>query len=156
VSCGYFKWGRRLVVGWDLGQGRTVQVSVCRVGGFGYRVARRVVAVLTGLSMDRMSAMLPYSCPVSRICVAYADCGSLFLVYLICSLHLILRVLLVCPTYALWHVWHSFVYSTFFEVVFGVAVCCSVFWAIVLLVLYAVFVLVCLNRLVTFLIFGEW
>jgi hypothetical protein len=51
-----------------------------------------------------VSAVLPNPCPFSMMCVAYPDCGSLFVVYLMCSRYLVLRLLLVCPTYALWQV----------------------------------------------------
>jgi hypothetical protein len=47
-------------------------------------------------------AVLPNSCPFSMMCVAYPDCGSLFVMYLMCSRNLVLRLLLICPTYSFW------------------------------------------------------
>ena len=48
-----------------------------------------------------VSSRLPYSCLFWSICRAYADCGWLFLIYLLCSLYQVGMVLLVCPMYAL-------------------------------------------------------
>ena len=46
----------------------------------------------------------PYSCILSRICSAYADCGLFVRIYLICSLYLASVDLLVWPMYTPWHV----------------------------------------------------
>jgi len=50
---------------------------------------------LTGLSNDMLSLMDPYSWMFFGICNAYADWGSLFFMYLVCSRCLMVRVLLV-------------------------------------------------------------
>ena len=57
-----------------------------------------------------VSSMVPYSCLLFNICRAYADLGSLYFVYLVCSWCLALRFLLVCPTYAFLHVLQVNVY----------------------------------------------
>ena len=50
---------------------------------------------LTGLSNDMVSLMGPYSWMFCSMCNAYADWGSLFFMYLVCSRCLMVRVLLV-------------------------------------------------------------
>jgi len=45
-----------------------------------------------------VSSMLPYSCLQLSICSAYAERGSLFLMYLMCSRNLGFKFRLVCPT----------------------------------------------------------
>jgi hypothetical protein len=80
-----------------------------------------------------VSVVVPYSCRLCRMCCAYADCGWLFLMYLICSRHLVLRLRLVCPMYALLHVLHVILYTPLFSrscVALGFRVfflCCIVF-----------------------------
>ena len=46
-----------------------------------------------------------------RMCRAYADCGSLFFMYRICSRCLFVRSLFVCPMYALLHVLQTSLYT---------------------------------------------
>ena len=71
--------------------------------------------LLIGFRSNTVSLILPYSCLLLSICRAYVDFGSLFFIYLVCSWYLALRLRLLCPTYALWHVMHViFVYSAFF------------------------------------------
>jgi len=64
------------------------------------------VGVLICLRRVIVSSMLPYSCLQLIICSAYAERGSLFLMYLMCSRNLDFKFRLVCPTYALWQVLH--------------------------------------------------
>jgi hypothetical protein len=58
-----------------------------------------------------VSLILPYSCLLLSICNAYAERGSLFFIYLVCSWYLAFRLRLVCPTYALRHVLHMILYT---------------------------------------------
>jgi hypothetical protein len=53
-----------------------------------------------------VSVRVPYSWMCCRICWAYADWGSLFFMYLMCSLYLMDRLRLVWPMYALLQVLH--------------------------------------------------
>jgi len=53
---------------------------------------------LHGCINFRVSFAVPYSCLLFSICVAYADAGLLVLMYLICSLYLIVMGLPDCPT----------------------------------------------------------
>jgi hypothetical protein len=48
-----------------------------------YGVSREVL--LRGLKRVMVVFMGPYSCWLWRICRAYADCGLLFVMYLVCS-----------------------------------------------------------------------
>jgi len=48
-----------------------------------------------------VSVMFPYYCLQLRMCAAYAERGSLFLMYLTYSRNLKFRLRFVCPTYAL-------------------------------------------------------
>jgi len=48
-----------------------------------------------------VSAMLPCSCLQLSMCSAYAERGSLFLMYRMCSRNLDFKFWLVCPTYTL-------------------------------------------------------
>ena len=57
-----------------------------------------------------MSLSGPYSCLFCSMWSAYADCGSLFFIYRMCSLYLSVRFLLVCPMYPLLHVLHISLY----------------------------------------------
>ena len=50
---------------------------------------------------DIVSVRVPYSWMFRRMCWAYADWGSLFFMYLMCSLYLMHRLRLVWPMYAL-------------------------------------------------------
>jgi len=58
------------------------------------------VGVLICLRRVIVSSMLPYSCLQLSICSAYAERGSLFLMYRVCSRNLDFKFLLVCPTYS--------------------------------------------------------
>ena len=46
-----------------------------------------------------MVLMRPYSWLLFRICRAYADFGSFYFMYLMCSWYLCLRFQFVCPVY---------------------------------------------------------
>ena len=88
--------------------------------------------LLTGFRSDIVSLILPYSCLLLSICSAYADLGSLFFMYRVCSWYLALRLRLVCPIYALWHVLHVICIFRFFRIlgwgyVFSV-LCIAVSW----------------------------
>ena len=52
-----------------------------------------------------------YLCLLLSICNAYAERGSLFFIYRVCSWYLAFRLRLVCPTYALRHVLHVILYT---------------------------------------------
>jgi hypothetical protein len=43
-----------------------------------------------------ISSNVPYSCWLFNMCCANADCGWLFLIYLICSWYLCFNSMLVC------------------------------------------------------------
>ena len=73
------------------------------------------VGVLICLRRVIVSSMLPYSCLQWSICSAYAERGSLFLVYRVCSRNLDFKFRLVCPTYALWQVLHVIFYIPLFS-----------------------------------------
>jgi len=62
-----------------------------------------------------VSLILPYSCLLLSMCNVYAERGSLFFIYRVCSWYLDLRLRLVCPTYALWHVLHMILYIPLFS-----------------------------------------
>jgi len=47
--------------------------------------ASRKCGLLTGFSSDILSLILPYSCMMFSICSVYADLGSLFFMYRVCS-----------------------------------------------------------------------
>jgi len=61
-------------------------------------VGIRSVCLSMPFSSVIVSFMFPYSCLFFSMCRAYADLGSLFFMYLVCSRCLALRFLLVCPT----------------------------------------------------------
>jgi len=110
--------------------------------------------LLTGFISDIVSLILPYSCLLLSICSAYADLGSLFFMYRVCSWYLALRLRLVCPIYALWHALHVILYIPLFSYS-GMEVCFFCFmYCCVVVVLNAMFILVFLNKLVIVLIFG--
>ena len=44
-----------------------------------------------GLSSGIVSVMVPYSCAFCKMCWAYADLGSLFFIYRMCSWNLWIR-----------------------------------------------------------------
>jgi len=56
------------------------------------------------------SSFGPNSCLFCSMWVAYADCGLFVLIYLMCSLYLVLMALPDCPTYAILHVLHISLY----------------------------------------------
>ena len=95
-------------------------------------------------------SFVPYSCIISKMCVAYADFGLFVLICLICSLYRTLLAQPDCPTYTPLHVLHFNLYIPRGPLY----VCFSVSCCIVLLARKATFRLVCLNRLVTHLISG--
>jgi len=108
--------------------------------------------LLTGFRSDIVSLILLYSCLLLSICSVYADLGSLFFMYRVCSWYLALRLRLVCPIYALWHV--IFYIPLFSYSGMGVCFFCFMYCCVVVVVLNAMFILVFLNKLVTVLIFG--
>ena len=73
------------------------------------------VGVLICLRRVIVSLMLPYSCLQLSICSAYAELGSLFLMYRMCSRNLDFKLRLVCPTYALRQVLHVILYTPLFS-----------------------------------------
>jgi hypothetical protein len=93
-----------------------------------------------------VSLIGPYSC-LLFMCSAYADWGSLCLIYLMCSWYLCFKLRLVCPIYDIWHVLHvslQMPHLTCFWVLlvsFGFVCCCMV-----LVLLNDICILVCLNR----------
>ena len=56
------------------------------------------VDVLIYLRRVIVSLMLPYACLQLNICSAYAERGTLFLMYRMCSRNLDFKWRLVCPT----------------------------------------------------------
>jgi hypothetical protein len=108
-----------------------------------------IVSGFTCFSSVIISAGVPYSCMLCRMCCTYTDCGWLFLMYLTdmfaaCGF----EVLLVCPMYALLQVLQVILYTPLLSrscVVSGFRVfviCCIVF-----VVLNAILMSVFLNRL---------
>jgi len=73
------------------------------------------VGVLICLRRVIVSSMLPYSCLQVSICSAYAERGSLFFMYRVCSRNLDFKFRLVCPIYALWQVLHVIFYIPLFS-----------------------------------------
>jgi len=67
--------------------------------------------LLIGFRSVIVLLILPYSCLLLSICNAYAERGSLFFIYRVCSWYLAFRLWLVCPTYALRHVLHVILYT---------------------------------------------
>ena len=105
------------------------------------------VHVLTNCMVSSWGA---YSCLLFNICKAYTDWGLLVLIYLMFSLYLILIVLPVCPIYARLHVLHvSFYMPLDFPLVcFSDASKLNM----LLVVLYALFIVLFLNTFVMLLI----
>jgi len=105
-----------------------------------------------------VSSMLPYSCLQLSICSAYAERGSLFLMYLMCSWNHDFKFRLVCPTYAFWQVLHIILYIPLFSCscnqvgAMGFMRWCNV----VVVFLNAMPIFIFLNKLVIFVIFGLW
>jgi len=105
------------------------------------------VGVLICLRRVIVSSMLPYSCLQLSKCSAYAERGSLFLMYSMCFQNLDFKFRLVCPTYALWQVLHVILYIPLFSCscnrvgAMGFMRWCNV---------------VVLNKVVIFLIFELW
>ena len=65
-----------------------------------------LVALCICFSSEMVFVRVPYSWVFCRMCWAYADWGSLFFMYLMCSLYLTDRLQLVWPMYALLQVLH--------------------------------------------------
>jgi hypothetical protein len=102
-----------------------------------------------------VSCMGPYSWLLFSMCRAYVDFGSLFLMYLTCSWCLDLKFLLVCPTYAFWHVLQLILYTPLLS--YSDVVCCVLDlrnFSVVVAGLKAMFMFVFLNRFVIALILG--
>jgi hypothetical protein len=98
---------------------------------------------------------LPYSCLLLRICNAYADMGLFVLMYRMCSWYLIVIDLPVCPTYDLLHVLHCSLYIPQEIALFCGTLSRNCLYT-VLFVRKAMFMLVCLNKLVILCISGLW
>jgi hypothetical protein len=81
-----------------------------------------------GLSNCSVFSFVPYSCLFSRICAAYTNAELLDLIYLMCSLNLMLIVLPDCPTYTLLHVLHFNLYIPLGSLCLCLAVfsCCCI------------------------------
>jgi len=113
------------------------------------------VGVLIYLRRVIVSSMLPYSCLQLSICSTYAERGSLFLMYGVCSRNLDFKFRLVCPTYALWQVLHLILYIPFFSCSCNrVGAMGFMRWCNVVVVLNTMPIFVFFNKLVIFLIFG--
>lgn len=61
---------------------------------------RRPNHVFSYLSHLAVLCNMPNSCPLFKICKAYADLWLLYFVYLQCSLYCFVRSVPVCPTFA--------------------------------------------------------
>jgi len=104
-----------------------------------------------------VSSMLPYSCLQLNMCSAYAERGSLVLMYRMCSRNLDFKFRLVCPTCALWQILHIILYIPLFSCSCNrVGAVGFMRWCNAVVVLNAMHVFVFLNKLVIFLIFGLW
>ena len=121
----------------------------CSVCMYTFSKGSNMCGLLTGFRSDSVSLILPYSCLSLSVCSAYADLGSLFFMYLVCSWYLALRLVLVCPIYALWHVLHMILYIPLFSYS-GMRVCffCFIYCCVVVVVLNDMFALVFWNKLV--------
>ena len=110
------------------------------------------VPLVHAFSNCKVSIAGPYSCLFCNMCIAYADCGLLLLIYLMCSLYLVFIDLSDCPIYALLQVLHCnlCIPLGFVLCAFSLDNCCRV----VLVALNAMCILVSLNRLVIRLIMG--
>jgi len=97
----------------------------CSVCMYIYSKGSSRCGLLTCFGSDIISLILPYSCRMLSIWSAYADLGSLFFMYRVWSWYLALRLWLVCPIYAWWHVLHVILYIPLFSFS-GVGVCFSV------------------------------
>ena len=115
------------------------------------------VGVLICLRRVIVSLMLPYSCLQLSICSAHAERESLFLMYRMCSQNLDFKFRLVYPTYALWQVLHVILYIPFFSCSCNrVGAMGFMRWCNVFVVLNAMPIILFLNKLEIFLIFGLW
>jgi len=129
----------------------------CSVCMYSCSVGSRRVCLSIFFSSVIVSSMFPYSCLLLSMCRAYADLGSLFFIYLVCSWCLALRFLLVCPTYAFLQVLQVNLHIPLFSYSdVGFCLCVLMIFCVVSAVLKAIFMFVFLNRLVTALIFGLW
>ena len=100
---------------------------------------------------------VPYSCLQLSICSAYAECGSLLLMYRMCYQNLDFKFRLVCPTYALQQVLHVILYIPLFSCSCNRAGAMGFMrWCNVVVVLNAMPIFAFLNKLVNFLIFRLW
>jgi hypothetical protein len=77
-----------------------------------YRVSSEVLLVC--FSNVLVSWICPYSCLLFRMCRAYADWGSLFFTYLMCSWYCCFKLCFVCLMYDMTGVAGEFVNATFF------------------------------------------
>jgi len=103
------------------------------------------------------SSMLPYSCLHLSICSAYAERGSLFLMYRMCSRNIDFKFRIVCPTKILWQVLNIILYIPRFSFSCNlVGAVGFIRWCNVVVVLNTMPIFVFLNKLVIFLVFGLW
>ena len=85
------------------------------------------VPFLQGFNSFSVSYTEPNSCLLSKMCMAYAEVGMLFLMYHRCSLCLTVIDLPDCPPYVLLHVLHLSWYSPLVLVLLGFCEsCCSI------------------------------
>jgi len=93
-----------------------------------------------------------YSCLQLSICSAYAERGTLLLMYRVCSRNLDFNFQLVCPTYALWEVLHVILYIPLFSCSCNrVGAMGFMRWCNVFVVLNAMPIFVFFKKLVIFL-----
>ena len=99
--------------------------------------------------------MLPYSRLQLSTCSAYAERGSLFLMYRMSSHNLDFKFRLVCLTYALWQVLHVILYIPLFSSSWKrVGAMGFMRWCNVVVALNAIPIFTFFNKLVIFQIFG--
>jgi len=135
-------WGISLLLWWN------DWMYICSYGS-------KRVSVLICLRRVIVSSMLPYSYLQLNICSVYAERGSLFLKYRVCSQNLDFKFQLVCPTYALWQVLHVILYIPHFSCSCNrVGAAGFMRWCNVVVVLNAMPIFIFLTKLVIFLIFG--
>jgi len=112
-----------------------------------YSYESKRVGVLICLRRVIVSSMLPYSCLQLSIFSAYAERGSLFLTYRMCSRNLDFKFRLVCPTYTLWQILHVILHIPLFSCPCNRVGAMGVMrWCNVVVVLNAMPIFVFLNK----------
>jgi hypothetical protein len=96
----------------------------------------------------------PNSSFLFRVCSAFADLGFFDLMYLQCSVNLVIMSLEVCPLYLRLEVWHKTSYMPLFFKPFCGGPCFPIYLAMVLVGRNDIHGCVSLNMLVIFLIAG--